>query len=982
MGAIFLKLLNMSITAGWLILAVLCVRLLFRKMPKWVNCLLWGVVAIRLMVPFSIESSLSLQPSAQPIQSSTMVSGEVLPYVPSVDSNLSIVENTVNPMLAETFAYSEEESVAPLQVVTEVAGIVWVVGMILLLVFALGSIIRLSLLVRESVLYRNNVFICDGVKSPFILGIIRPRIYLSSSLTEEEIEYIVAHERAHLKRKDHLWKPFGYLLLCIYWFNPLCWVAYMMLCKDIELACDEKVIRDMNFEDKKEYSRVLLACATQRRLVMACPLAFGEVGVKERVRTVLNYKKPAFWITLVAIVVCVVVAICFLTNPEREYQIRITIPAGSTEEIVYQEDFFYSDEEISPTGNKITLSLGEGVGDTEVVLKPIEVKEENAYEPTYITPGMPVKMDVEKGAWFQIGVNMQNPTEEDIDVYVSVQSVEVRIASVGEETDNTENLQESEQTQTDESELQNPEPDMNSEDVQRELERVVSSVGLENAYPWNNTVDFKSNADVLIKMASDETGRYEIYGIMSEKYGTYGLLLNDGIDGEQNWNYAYVPWIYSGAPSEQPTLELDGNGKYVFAYVYKYEDGVPHWKECILDCGYDTGHMELLSQEEVTGGSAVSEDYYEVATSLSADEVEAFALDIKEEILSGDWTTLSEKIAYPITIDGITLNGSSDFLELDINGNVNQEFVDGINAESCREMFCNYQGIMMGETGQIWFTSVEGGSGELKIIGINGMLDVAEVKPVPEEGTSISEGATMVDASKIARIVVVNGNTGDQIIVTGEEAYSEEYYFFNDLRKLYGQLDFSVQAVENERVGYQYSMVLYDAEGNKLQRVKPYKDGLTVDGAFYQYNGTGEGAKASLNLMEYMEYIFTPETTPFTEVAVNTLPNLTMTMEEYKSYEGELIISNQTGNDLKTWEWYDIQKWEDGAWHRLDQRTDGLWTDVLYQIPAGETTVFPTNWKTWYGDLPSGKYRIIKEIYQTTEDEIHTYYLAVEFEVN
>ena len=427
MGELFLKLLNMSITASWLILAVLCIRLLFRKIPKWVTCLLWGVVAIRLICPFSIESQFSLQPSAEPIKSSTIVEGDVVPFVPSIDSNLGIVESTVNPALAETFAYQETESVAPLQVFTGIAGGVWLCGMLALFIFAAASMIKLRLSVREAVLYKENIYICDAVKPPFILGVVKPRIYLSSALNEEEMNYIIAHEKAHLRRKDHLWEPFGYLLLCIYWFNPLCWLAYIMLCKDIELACDEKVIKDMSFGDKKEYSRVLLSCASQRRLVSVCPLAFGEVGVKERVKSVLNYKRPAFWITMIAVVVCVIVAICFLTNPSKEYQIRITIPAGSTEEIIYQENFYYSDDEISPTGNRIIISLGEGMGDTEVVLKPIEVKEENAYEPTYITPGMPVKMDVEKGAWFKIGVNMQNPTTEDIDVYVNVRNVEVRI---------------------------------------------------------------------------------------------------------------------------------------------------------------------------------------------------------------------------------------------------------------------------------------------------------------------------------------------------------------------------------------------------------------------------------------------------------------------------------------------------------------------------------------------------------------------------
>ena len=357
MGVIFLNLLNMSITASWLILAVLGIRLLFRRIPKWITCLLWGVVAIRLIFPFSIESVFSLQPSAEPIRTSTMVEGELIPYVPSVDSNIGVVENTVNPLLAEAFAYQETENVAPLQIATGIAGSVWLCGMVVLLIFALVSMIKLLLCVREAVCYKENIYIWDTVKSPFILGIIKPRIYLSSAINEEEMDFILAHEGAHLRRKDHLWKPFGYLLLCIYWFNPLCWIAYIMLCKDIELACDEKVIKDMSFGDKKEYSRVLLSCATQRRLVSVCPLAFGEVGVKERVKTVLNYKRPAFWITILAIIVCIIVAICFLTNPQKEYSVRITIPASSTEEIVYQEDFFYSGEEISPTSNKITISL-------------------------------------------------------------------------------------------------------------------------------------------------------------------------------------------------------------------------------------------------------------------------------------------------------------------------------------------------------------------------------------------------------------------------------------------------------------------------------------------------------------------------------------------------------------------------------------------------------------------------------------------------
>lgn len=206
-------------------------------------------------------------------------------------------------------------------------------------------------------------------------------------------------------------------------------MAYILFCKDIELACDEKVIRDMTFEEKKQYSKVLLACSQQRRLVMACPLAFGEVGVKERVKSVLNHKKPAFWIIVVAIAVCMIMAVCFLTNPTKEYRIRVTIPAGST------ESFCYSDEEICPKGKTLTLYAGEGLGDAEIILLPVEVREENAYEATYITPGMPVKMDVEKGAWFKIGVNMQKSSEDNCDVYVCVKNVEVRMTSKDNETD-------------------------------------------------------------------------------------------------------------------------------------------------------------------------------------------------------------------------------------------------------------------------------------------------------------------------------------------------------------------------------------------------------------------------------------------------------------------------------------------------------------------------------------------------------------------
>ena len=424
MGDVFLKLFNMSITAGWLILTVICIRLLFRKMPKWIRCALWGMVAIRLIVPFSVESAFSLLPSSEPIRSSTIVEGEVVHHIPSVDSSLPLVENTVNPILLDTFSYEQADSVAPLQVVIEISGYLWLGGMILLVLYALVSTIRLFFMEREAVCYKDNIYLCDAVKTPFILGFVRPGIYLPSVLSEEETEYIIAHEKAHLKRLDHLWKFLGYLLLCVYWFQPLCVIAYVLFCKDIELACDEKVIKNMSFSDRKRYSHVLLSCASRNQFVLASPLAFGEVGVKERIRSILGYKKTAVGMTILAILIGLLVSVCFLTNPPREYQIRITIPAGS------EWAYCYSDEEISPKGNTLTIANGEGLGDTEVILLPIEVKEENVYdEIAYITPGMPAKFEVEKGAWFKVGVRVQNTSTEDRNVYVTVRNVDVRISS-------------------------------------------------------------------------------------------------------------------------------------------------------------------------------------------------------------------------------------------------------------------------------------------------------------------------------------------------------------------------------------------------------------------------------------------------------------------------------------------------------------------------------------------------------------------------
>ena len=417
MNELFLKIINMSISASWLVLAVLILRFVLKKAPKWINVLLWGIVAIRLICPFSFESTLSLIPSAE-----TIPLNIGMDTTPTINSGISAINNAVNPIISQSNTPMAGASVNLLQITIGIYEYIWIFGMIALALYTAISYWRLRRKVDTAVRYKDNIFQSENVSFPFVLGIIKPRIYLPFKMNGQYLEYVVAHEQAHICRKDHWWKPLGFLLLMIHWFNPLMWLAYVLLCRDIELACDEKVIKELGNEQRGDYTQALVACSVNRRMIAACPLAFGEVSVKERVKSVMNYKKPAFWVIIISVIVCVGVAVCFLTNPKQDsYTLRIVVPAGS------QEKFVYTDEEVSTIRNSIKIWSGDGLGDTEVVLSPVNKTTETRYTATYLTHGMPVEFDAEKNTWFKIGVNMQNPTNEDIIVYVEVENVEVRI---------------------------------------------------------------------------------------------------------------------------------------------------------------------------------------------------------------------------------------------------------------------------------------------------------------------------------------------------------------------------------------------------------------------------------------------------------------------------------------------------------------------------------------------------------------------------
>lgn len=322
----FLWILNNAIIVSFLIVAVCILRFVFRKAPRRIICILWVVVAIKLMLPIQIESAFSLIPNSKPIPVSITAYKE-----PTIESGIMTVDKKINTIIQNNFSTKEINSVNPMQVFVNIGKIVWLLGFFGIIVYAVISYILLKKELRISIKVKDNIYVCDYISSPFILGIKNPKIYYPSNLSNKEIEYVMKHEQAHLKRMDHLWKPLGLFLLAIYWFNPLCWVAYILMCKDIEYACDEKATAGEEKYWKSEYCQTLLNCSTSRKMISVCPIAFGENSVKGRVRSIMNYKKAGFWLVCLMIVSFVGVSICFVTTQKKN-------DAASNKQISQNED--------------------------------------------------------------------------------------------------------------------------------------------------------------------------------------------------------------------------------------------------------------------------------------------------------------------------------------------------------------------------------------------------------------------------------------------------------------------------------------------------------------------------------------------------------------------------------------------------------------------------------------------------------------------
>lgn len=370
MTGIFLHIVNISITAGWMILAVLLLRLILKNAPKYIRLILWALVGLRLLLPFSLKSNFSLVPSVE-----TIPYDIALQRVPSVNTGLTVTNDLINPVIEKSLSTKGIQSMNPLQFLLPVLSILWILGVVALFLYAFISYLKLKKEIRASILVSENIYICDDIKSPFILGVIRPKIYIPSNLEEKHKSFVLSHERAHIERKDYLWKILGFMLLSIYWFQPLTWVSYLLFCKDMELSCDEKVIKDYSKEEKARYSEALLHLSFPKKRILSCPVFFGESAVKERIKRVLSFKKPHVLIVTVSILVCILTSACFLTDPFNK---KISL---SKEEILKMDESFI--EDLNGTKRK---DLRKSYGKPDIVTERNDVwKVDGSERTTYVS---------------------------------------------------------------------------------------------------------------------------------------------------------------------------------------------------------------------------------------------------------------------------------------------------------------------------------------------------------------------------------------------------------------------------------------------------------------------------------------------------------------------------------------------------------------------------------------------------------------------
>lgn len=421
----FLNVLDMSLTASIVIIFVMLARLLLKKAPKAITYALWAVVLLRLLCPLNIESALSIVPQIESAADNYALAQAPAPAVqqganaygaPDAGANGGSVQGgAANAYIAQ------HKSGNTYSAFIFYGSYAWLLGAAAMLLCGAAKYIALRKRLCTAVRSRDNIYLAS-IPAPFVMGFIRPRIYLPYGLGDKETEYIIAHERHHIKRGDHIFKALGYLALSIYWFDPLVWAAFVLAGRDMEMSCDEAVIAKLGQSIRADYSASLLNFALGRRTAAPIPLAFGEGDAKGRIKNLAGWKKPAVLGVAAAALACAVLAFCLLSDPaQKSYKISITIPAHSN------ADFVFADAEICPQGSSIAIYEGEHFGDSSVILQSVDA-DGAILGPAYITPGMATEFNVEKGKWYKVGIDMQNPNDEPERIYVEIKNVEVRIA--------------------------------------------------------------------------------------------------------------------------------------------------------------------------------------------------------------------------------------------------------------------------------------------------------------------------------------------------------------------------------------------------------------------------------------------------------------------------------------------------------------------------------------------------------------------------
>ena len=894
MANFFLEIVNMSITASYLIVAVIVLRLVLAKAPKWIRGILWGLVGIRLVVPFSFESMFSLLPGKSPIamgsvqNTATGTDAGASPVM--LDFNTSAGAAPQSTDVAGTFVPVEEAVQTASVSWTDILAIVWLVGMIVMLAYCIISYLRLKQRVADAVIYSGDlcadghkekafekrgkkylIYQSEKVASPFVLGFFKPGIYMPFQMAAEDMECVIAHEKAHIARKDHWIKPIAFLLLSFYWFNPLVWVAYILLCRDIELACDEKVIKEMGENHKKAYSKALLKCSAPGRMISACPLAFGEVGVKKRIVNVLNYKKPAFWIILVSLLLCVVVAVCFMTKPKEK-----TIPYindGSVEWENVSEIIIYSDGYYGRTLEEPLV-----ITDEETLQEIIEATlDTNEYR------------EVEDGEQLE-GLSV---------IFIDYQNGTVL--------------------------------SMYSEPNYGMISDTMQTTGATCYYVpkdlYDKVIDILRREELL----KDQMEQQKLQG---ELEAEEELLLQEQLELE---NITSVQLL-----KKPPTLTMQDalssamNFTYVESetYGWTYPTGNPDEMVTIDACGaFPTVAVKGKEDEwiEVRDYNGVDYAPYMLNWGIDPDRIHVVEYDLLD---LGDME--------PLVLDEYTLEDVY-FLELRPRRiyEVIAQWDEGSNGNG-----------FYGEASYIFATDN---------YAVSGTVAEGEEQPVLIQAT-IKE--VMADSKDKICITSESENFPGAFVVQ----IPEEVYPIDALRG--GQA--ITLSMKDTGEMYDEHLPLYTA---LILRVH-YSDAgtLSEDG----------NAMSGMNLPAVVD-------TPW-EHEVNTLDGVSLSMEKYTDLNGDLEINNQlrlnllssgdVGKVLQTGAWFTIQRKVDGAWYDLAPIAEVAWHQIAYEISAGETTVLPVTWEYLYGELPTGKYRIVISIQDwRAPGDFDTYYLADEFEI-